>query len=129
MFSILGGIFNMWLVLVIVMLMMFLINVLIVHGMYVHAADTALGPDECRTGGAFKLMFAWLRQPRILVVFSLSVFLTMAFGIVYAYWLDLRMRSRKDGAAEGKKAAVRNIYIFNLVTTVMLLVGQLVIKG
>jgi hypothetical protein len=120
--TIVGSVFmsvgNMWLLLLILMLFMFVVETFVVKTLY-KEVGLPLASDN-----AFHLIFSWMKNPRVLVVLSLSLFVTLALGTIYGKWMEVR-----NTPPEERKNAIQNVYVFNLVVVAMLVVAQLWLPG
>ncbi len=69
---------------------------------------------------AVRIAFSWLLNVKLLVALGVAMGLTLGFALVYIWWMRLR---RADAAV--RQQVVRDIFVFNLVTTIAMVAGQL----
>ncbi len=69
---------------------------------------------------AVTIAFSWLFNGKLLTALGMSMVLTLAFAIVYVKWMKMRKADLTT-----RRMVVRDVFVFNLVTTIAMSVGQL----
>ena len=110
-----------WIIVVIMVLVLIAIDKVLVATLFKSNNLESL-PDlvDASVTIGVRIAFAWIFNTRILVALALAMVITVVFGMVYIYWMELR-----EASVEDRRLAVRNLYVFNLGIVVMMITAQM----
>jgi hypothetical protein len=122
MFVMVMSMFELWLLVFIGVLVLVMIDKLIISTLFKSNDPTAIIatlPDLSVTIGV-RIAFSWILNKRVLLSFTIAWGLTFVFAALYLKWIQLRGSKISE-----RRMAIRNVYMFNLVIVILMIVAQL----
>ena len=112
--------FEVWMIVCSGVLVLLMVDKLIIATLFKSNNPQKITFPDMSVSVGMRIAFSWIFNVKLVLALILSWAITIAFTLVYLTWIELR-----GSRAEERRHAVRNVYIFNLATVIMMAVAQL----